>query len=66
MTAAAGTSSWITRAKCLHALVEFEIHRAVQMIGRQTGLRRGTLAERQEQVWVRVVGEHHRDRSLDV
>ena len=50
----------------LHPLVELQIDRAVQMVGRQPRFRCGAFAERQEQVRVRVVGEHHRDRTLDV
>ena len=52
--------------KNLHALVEFQIHRSVQMVCGQTGLRRGTLPERQEQVRVWVVGQDDRHRSLDI
>jgi len=50
----------------LDALVEFQIHRSVQMVCGQTGFRRRAFTERQEQVRVWVVGQYDRDWSLDV
>ena len=49
-----------------YTFVEFEIDRAVHVIGGQLRLLRGALAERQEQVRPFVVTDHHGHRPLDV
>ena len=50
----------------LDALVEFEVHRTVQVIGGQVRLVGRALPERQEQVRPLVVGEHDGHRPLEV
>ena len=48
------------------ALVEFEVERAVNVIGRYLGLEGRPFAERDIEVRVLVVGQHDRHRPLDV
>jgi hypothetical protein len=50
----------------LDALVEFEVQRAVAMIGRHLELGGGTLTERHEQVRMLVAGHHDGHRTLGV
>ncbi len=50
----------------LYALVEFEVERTVHVVGRHLVLGDRALTQRHEQVRMLVVGQHDRDRALDV
>ena len=65
-TAAAGSRSSITRAKFSTPSSNSRYTGPCRWSVGQTRFRRGAFTERQEQMRVRIVGEHHRDRSLDI
>ena len=50
----------------LDAFVEFEVERRVHVVCGDLRLRRGTFAERHEQMRMLVVGEHDRHGPLDM